>query len=394
MTTAPLYDQLGEALKAQRQRFGDTAFDNRRRMIALLADTLPDARREIRAVASALDEGAIEALTSVERRLLGMEMDRQADRLEQSVGLRADLARQVIRALAYALDLGPPPSVYEAAPSIPPAGGAAGGASDWAGLTETPGAPPVSPPPSQSWPSSSPPPYPAAAHTPSARPRDVLFTFQGRAFTRTHAAIVLVIAAAVSFGPSLISGLTGGRPETAPMQEQNQNPAPGQAQGSGYAEELTDQGVRPQETLESNVGSPTPMTVPGGQRITTQELQALAASSPDLLLIDVLADPHAETLRGAHYLPAAGQPGAFNDAAQTLSTQVLQGLTGGRKDRPLVMFCAGSACWESYNAVLRARAAGYTRLYWYRGGLAAWRTAGLPMQPLPAPAQASAPRGR
>jgi PQQ-dependent catabolism-associated CXXCW motif protein len=102
-------------------------------------------------------------------------------------------------------------------------------------------------------------------------------------------------------------------------------------------------------------------------------------------LIDVLADPHQSTIQGAHYIPAAGQPGNFDDSLQQTTVRALRSLTQDARERPLVFFCAGSACWESYNAVLRARAAGYTRLYWYRGGLASWNAAGLPFQNLPPP---------
>ena len=360
MSGAQLYDQLGEALKAQRARFGADAFDNRRRVISLLADALPEARREIRAVASALDEGAIEALLGVERRLLGMEMDRQADRLEQSVGLRPDLARQVIRALAYALDLGPPPSVYEAAPAP------AAPAQDWAGISQT-----TAPPQHayQTGPVLSPggyAPAPQPAPQAAAALNTVLFTVQGRAITGLHALIAGVAVVLLIFGLPMLTG------------QQRVNPA------TIYAGETTDTGVQPKDTLESNVGSPTPMSVPGGQRLTTLQVRDLIAADRNVLLIDVLADAHQVTVRGASYVPAAGQPGTFTDNAQTQTANALQTLTGGRRDRPLVFFCAGSACWESYNAVLRARSAGYTQLYWYRGGLASWSAAGFPMQALPA----------
>lgn len=370
MSGAHLYDQLGEALKAQRARFGADAFDNRRRVISLLADTLPEAKREIRAVASALDEGAVEALLGVERRLLGMEMDRQADRLEQSVGLRADLARQVIRALAYALDLGPPPSVFEAAPA--PAPTPAPG-SEWAGISQ-----PVAPPPGYHTAPAAPhhtapagvyggaPAAPALQAQATAALNTVLFNVQGRAITGMHALIAAIAVALVIFGLPMLTGRGGGGQNTAQV----------------FAGELTDTGVQAKDTLETNVGSPTPMSVPGGQRLTTVQVRELANRDSNVLLIDVLADHHQATIQNARYLPAAGQPGTFNDASQTQTAEALQTLTGGRRDRPLVFFCAGAACWESYNAVLRARAAGYTQLYWYRGGLASWSEARLPMQQL------------
>jgi PQQ-dependent catabolism-associated CXXCW motif protein len=362
MTMTLLYDQIGEALKAQRERFGPDALANRRRVISLLADIMPEARREIRAVASALDEGAVEALSSVERSLLGMEMDRQADRLEQAVGLRADIAKQVIRALAYGLNLGPAPSVYEVAPSPAPQRLE----DSWAGVSQ-PLPPQYAHAPGAYQPA--PPTLGASASTSAT-----LFKVQGYAITRTHAFLAAGALAVVLIAAPLLSA-------------QNQpGPSNGhdQAQAQGYAGEMTDMGVATKETLESNVGSPTPLSVPGAQRLTTNEVRALTASDRNVLLIDVLADQHQATIQGAHYLPAAGQPGTFNDAAQQTTVRALSTLTQNVRERPLVFFCAGSACWESYNAVLRARAAGYSRLYWYRGGLASWNAAGLPFQALPA----------
>ena len=51
----------------------------------------------------------------------------------------------------------------------------------------------------------------------------------------------------------------------------------------------------------------------------------------------------------------------------------------GDKGRPIVFFCADAECWLSYNAALRAIAAGYTNIMWFRGGIAAWLHAGFRM---------------
>jgi rhodanese-related sulfurtransferase len=48
------------------------------------------------------------------------------------------------------------------------------------------------------------------------------------------------------------------------------------------------------------------------------------------------------------------------------------------RNMPLVIFCDSTVCWQSYNAALRAASAGYVNVYWYRGGVEAWRAAGLP----------------
>lgn len=46
----------------------------------------------------------------------------------------------------------------------------------------------------------------------------------------------------------------------------------------------------------------------------------------------------------------------------------------------MVFYCASTMCWMSYNAALRARALGYLDVLWYRGGIEAWKAAGLPLQ--------------
>jgi PQQ-dependent catabolism-associated CXXCW motif protein len=77
----------------------------------------------------------------------------------------------------------------------------------------------------------------------------------------------------------------------------------------------------------------------------------------------------------------AGAPGNFNDQVQAYFQQGLAMRTNNNPQQPLVFFCAGVQCWESYNAALRALRMGYREVYWYRGGVDAWRAAGLPLSP-------------
>jgi tetratricopeptide (TPR) repeat protein len=74
-----------------------------------------------------------------------------------------------------------------------------------------------------------------------------------------------------------------------------------------------------------------------------------------------------------HY---AGRFGSFDDEVQRRLKVWLDNLTGGNLDAKLVFFCGGVKCWESYNACLRAIHAGYRQVFWYRGGLAAWKSGG------------------
>lgn len=223
-------------------------------------------------------------------------------------------------------------------------------------------APPPPPPPA---PAAAPPPPPAAPPPARRKTPPALWIGLG-----VGGLLVLLV---------LLGSLGGQRSQGVPP---NAPPA-----ARGLADELVDFGIAPKAELETNVGSPTPFTIPAGERLTTAEVQRMTGDAPPPLLVDVLGNPHLQTLPGALYLPAGGMAGAFTDAVQSQFSQQLAAATGGDLTRPIVFFCQGASCWESYNAALRAQAAGYRRIYWYRGGLAAWSSAGLPMVPLPASGQ-------
>ena len=71
--------------------------------------------------------------------------------------------------------------------------------------------------------------------------------------------------------------------------------------------------------------------------------------------------------------------GSFQDNIQQRLSAQLSTLTKNNLNMPIVFFCAGVVPGRSYNACLRAEKMGFTRVYWYRGGLNAWQAAALPM---------------
>jgi PQQ-dependent catabolism-associated CXXCW motif protein len=137
---------------------------------------------------------------------------------------------------------------------------------------------------------------------------------------------------------------------------------------------------------------PTPNSIPGGQVVTTKGLAGLVQSKQaPYFLFDVLGGP--ETLPGAMPSVWMSQPGSFNDQVQQQLTQMMQQGTQGRKDTVLVFYCLSSHCWMSYNAALRAINAGYKNVLWYRGGIEAWKAAGMPTQPAQQQGQQPQPNG-
>lgn len=133
--------------------------------------------------------------------------------------------------------------------------------------------------------------------------------------------------------------------------------------------------LRPSERLHGE----TPTSIPGGKVIATQALaQRLQRGQGSMLLLHAFGG--AEHLPGAIAVAPASQGGGFDDQVQREFGRYLQQATAGDLQRTLVFYCAGVHCWGSYNAALRAIRMGYRDVYWYRGGIEAWRQAGLPLR--------------
>jgi PQQ-dependent catabolism-associated CXXCW motif protein len=144
-----------------------------------------------------------------------------------------------------------------------------------------------------------------------------------------------------------------------------------------YGEEDRDWGVPPRSQLRTvEYHAPTPVQIPGGRVVATTALSEMMQKEPRPYLIDVLGGGEHRTISGAFWMIGAGAGDMSRDEERRF-VEALNKFAAGDKKRPLVFFCVDSQCWLSYNAALRAIAAGYSNVMWYRGGVAAWREAGL-----------------
>ncbi len=175
-------------------------------------------------------------------------------------------------------------------------------------------------------------------------------------------AVVLSTAAAAMFATMMVTGLS------------YINPAD---EGSNF-------GVNPKSGLTRDVGNNTPLAIPGGRVIRTGELEAAfnrgTLEGVPFLMIDAWrrSDSEQVYIPGSKYIGYAGDYGTFDDGIQRGLKEELAKLTNDNLDMPLVFFCIGAKCWESYNAALRAIKLGYRKVYWYRGGINAWQAAHRP----------------
>jgi rhodanese-related sulfurtransferase len=114
------------------------------------------------------------------------------------------------------------------------------------------------------------------------------------------------------------------------------------------------------------------------ERIDTAALVALLQEGTAPVLVDVSPDP--QMVPGALALLGSGLSFA-DEAKEAAYHQRFSGLVRAAAPdaaQPLVFYGGARAGWLSAHAALRAVQAGYTRVYWYRGGLSAWQSAGLP----------------
>lgn len=153
-----------------------------------------------------------------------------------------------------------------------------------------------------------------------------------------------------------------------------------------YANEDKDSGVAARtemRRLAEGFEAPTPVEAPGAMTVTTSRLVELLRTG-NLVVINAGGWDQADTstIPFAFHIDWIGwedAPGVKVTSKQ-LEDRLRMIMDQAVPDRatPIVVFCHNVDCWDSYNSVLRLRKLGYVELYWYRGGIASWRAAGLP----------------
>lgn len=138
-----------------------------------------------------------------------------------------------------------------------------------------------------------------------------------------------------------------------------------------------------------NYRAPVTRPVEGGERIDLPALDRLRGDGA--VLIDTMPqrggyDPatgtwrivdRRESIPGATWLPETGR-GHLEPRLAAYFARQLARLTGDDRTRPIVFFCLAD-CWMSWNAVKRAAALGYTRLFWFADGTDGWAEAERPL---------------
>jgi len=144
-----------------------------------------------------------------------------------------------------------------------------------------------------------------------------------------------------------------------------------------------------QFTYVASLGITTPDTLKGATRVSAEEVAELAKQGATIVDTRSQKEHDSEHVRGAilaSYLEKSLKEVDFDASKDDFSA-----LKAVPKDKPAIFFCNGPECWKSYKASRAAVAAGYAKVYWFRGGMPEWRDKRLPVEGNAAAALAKIP---
>lgn len=125
----------------------------------------------------------------------------------------------------------------------------------------------------------------------------------------------------------------------------------------------------------AQMGTFTPNALPGAKVVSAAEVRDLIGQGA------VVVDTRNEKEFKARHIPKAVfvpyHEKSLKDVAYDAKLDDFSGLDKLDPAKPTVFHCNGAECWKSYKASKAAVARGFKQVYWFRGGMPEWETAGL-----------------
>lgn len=129
----------------------------------------------------------------------------------------------------------------------------------------------------------------------------------------------------------------------------------------------------------STRGFYSPEVLPGATIPTAEQVKKLMAQGVPLFDVRPLAHYREAHIPGAVNVPYhmnSPKEVDYDDSVDSFDVSKLP----KDKNAPMIFQCNGAECWYSYKAARYMVKRGYTKIYWFRTGLPAWKAAGYPVQ--------------
>ncbi len=116
-------------------------------------------------------------------------------------------------------------------------------------------------------------------------------------------------------------------------------------------------------------GEDVPDTVPGTTKVSAEQLIELVQKHSDLVIVD--ARKPSDRAKG--YIEGSVALVDTDTTPESLAK------VASNKAAPVVFYCNGVKCGRSVNSAKVAAGAGYSKIYWFRGGWEEWIAKGFPV---------------
>ncbi len=129
-------------------------------------------------------------------------------------------------------------------------------------------------------------------------------------------------------------------------------------------------------------GAPPPDTPPSLDKVTVVTAEeAWDLTRKGVIIVDarVAHEYVEERIKGAISIPYKEKSEKRIDYDPSQDSFDLSQLPP-EKSTPIIFYCNAGQCWKSYKASRAAVKAGYTKIYWLRGGIPEWKEKKLPVE--------------
>lgn len=123
----------------------------------------------------------------------------------------------------------------------------------------------------------------------------------------------------------------------------------------------------------------TPASIAGVKTVSAEEVKKMLDSGSPVIDTRVAAEYAEKTIKGAISIPYKEKSAKATDFDAAVDQFDLKKLPAN-KAAAVVFFCNSGECWKSYKASVVAQRDGYSKVYWFRGGVPEWTSKGLPTQ--------------
>jgi len=125
--------------------------------------------------------------------------------------------------------------------------------------------------------------------------------------------------------------------------------------------------------------SDTPPNLPGVTVVSAEQARALMFKGTLIVDARVAGEYVEERIKGAINIPYKEKSAKSPDFDARLDKFDLAKLPPDR-NTPVIFYCNAGECWKSYKASKVSIKAGYTKVYWLRGGIPEWKAKGFPVE--------------